>query len=108
MTCTDHSWHTLWDAFNTHQTENIRVPRKALADVLACHGATPSTLIAIPPREASESVVVSRAVLFGFLKEHGEGCGREYRDDVSPPVLAAMVSTRTEAQARAEREGRLL
>lgn len=76
IACSDDHWHTLWDVFNTNRTDDIRVPRDALADVLACHGETPDGLIAVQPKASSSSVLVNRAALFLFLNHHGGRCSQ--------------------------------
>lgn len=79
MPCSDSSWHGLWDAFNTHTTDVIRVPRAALAEVGECHepmGVSRVTgeLIARAPREGSKTVEVYRSKLFAFLSAHPGKC----------------------------------
>lgn len=74
--CGDNHWHTLWDVFNTNKTDDIRVPRDALADVLQCHGEKPAGLVTIEPKASSETVMVNRASLFTFLKQHGAKCAQ--------------------------------
>lgn len=74
-TCSDEAWHKLWRAFNTNQTEMIRVDRSALAEVVACHGGQmPDDLIHIAPREGSDTVSVYRHSLFNYLNLHGAKC----------------------------------
>jgi hypothetical protein len=65
----------LYEAFNTHTTETIRVNRAALEDACSCHlkfddAFKPSELLARPPRTGSTTVEVNRAKLFEFLKDH--------------------------------------
>lgn len=73
--CSDDAWQGLWKSFNTNQTEMIRVQRKHLAEVVACHGGKmPDDLIHIAPKEGSETVSVYRHSLFNFLNSHGASC----------------------------------
>lgn len=71
MTCSDLAWHELWTDFNRLTTDTIRIRRAPLAEVVQCHGAMPDDLIARAPRAGSETVEVSRPVLFQFLNQHG-------------------------------------
>lgn len=69
--CSDLAWYELWTDFNRLTTDIIRIRRVPLAEVVACHGSMPDDLIARAPRTGSETVEVSRHVLFQYLNQHG-------------------------------------
>lgn len=73
MPCTDNAWYDVLKAFNTYTTEHIRVPRKALAEVLECSktlGNSITGLVAREPRSDSATVEVNRAALFELIRSH--------------------------------------
>jgi hypothetical protein len=60
--------HTLLDAFHTHQTDDIRVPREALNTYVAETGAKlPGDLVVREPRSGSTTVEVRREALWTLL-----------------------------------------
>jgi hypothetical protein len=74
MPCSDLHWNELWTDFNRLTTATIRIRKAALKDALNCAGYIPDELIAVAPRDDSETVLVRRDVLFSFLKRHGATC----------------------------------
>jgi hypothetical protein len=67
MPCDVNSWWSLWDAFNRAQGETLKVRRTDLESVVQCAGAMPDGLVV---RAGKIRVEVSRAALFGFLRDH--------------------------------------
>lgn len=72
--CSDLAWHELWTEFNRLTTSTIRLRRTVLAEAVNCAGGMPDNLIAVAPRQGSETVEVRRDELFTFLKAHGAEC----------------------------------
>jgi hypothetical protein len=92
MACSQAAWHTLLTSSNAN-SEKVRVPAKALEEVLDCHAATGHMV----PHALRASNNVPRLELFAFVQEHGRVC----RDSAPPlmtvsPELAAADARKTD------------